>query len=153
MAVVIPSDLAGQPGGGLAASPGQTIYVAPLEAGIEDAHYTYATRLRWLWGRGYVVSTSSATAQTLATEVPIHTSVAGDLAVQAETQGATAEVTVTVAGLGSVVLTGAGLLTGTIAGAAADTDYVVSVTYRTTVGATLISVESVAIYEADITAL
>lgn len=153
MSVIIPSALTGQPGAGTAAAPGQTMYSLSVGAAFEDANYTYATRLRWLWGRGYAVLTSLTTAQTLATEVPIRTSVAGDLVVQVETTGATAEVTVAVAGLGSVTLSGAGVLTGTIAGAAADTGYVVSVTYRSTSGVGLISLRSTAIYEADITAL
>lgn len=153
MAVYIPALLTGQPGAGQAASPGQTMYYSTVGAAIEDAQYTYATRLRWLWGRGYEVITTATTAQTLATEVVIHTSVAGDLTVQAETVNAAARVDVTVTGLGSVTLTGAGVLTGTISGASADTDYVASVTYRSTVAATLIRVRSVAIHETDMTTL
>lgn len=154
MAIVIPAEIQGPPGGSESALAGMQIQPGTIGAAIEDTHCAYATRLRCLYSRAVAQLSAYTTFVPVAGGIVAHTSEAdsADLLVAALTTGATCEVRVTV-GASSVTLAGAGLLTGTITAPGADVDVDITVEMRTTSGTSIVTLLGVAVYEAALVAL
>lgn len=74
MSVVIGTQFQGLPAASLAVADRQAVRAGQMQPMVEDLHLTRASRLRSLWSRGYAVSTSSGSLQTLQSEIVLRLS-------------------------------------------------------------------------------
>ena len=76
MTVVIGTQWQGLPSASLGVADRQPVRAGQMQPLAEDLHLTRASRLRSLWSRGYSVSTSSGSPQTLQSEIVLRLSLA-----------------------------------------------------------------------------